>query len=332
MFTLCTLLCFAGDTIRLKAGQTQLRVSGSNEPHTPAATATPVTAGWLVSAVALNSTQISINLPVNCSFTKTSITFTECGTILTIGGSPTIGSCVLSNPPSSLIVTFSSTSTYTPGTTTVQFKSDQKLLVVGTSGTGAPFAPLSPSAASVVPGYITSAISNADNSVKVTVPYLISNDAAISPCSDALEVKPASGAARTISTCAISSSASNTDYDTVTVVLNGNEKLAPGDTLVIKASQGGVKTSTGSLNYAATSMAILPGWLSTGAATAIANNALMVTLPYPSTLSASAVCKEVVSVKNGVNDKTSGGCTLALDDTKTFLSITLTTGTLASGE
>nr|AAO25118.2 flagella membrane glycoprotein 1B [Chlamydomonas reinhardtii] len=317
-----------GDTVRIKSGNTVLLIgsAGGNAPYVQATTATPIALGYVTSSIATKATEIKVTLPVPITLIKAGVSVasldkTDCDTLLTVasGTLAATGSCALSGT----VLTITTTSTYTPGTTTVQFTavaSSASVKILGGAGTtGTIIAALS-AASSVLPGYLTSAVISGANTFTLTLPYAVTSGGNPT-CSDIIEIKAANGAMKTFNgVCSVASA--------TTVTGTTNEALLASDTVTLKGAQNALTTTTGSKIYAATAaINIQPAYL-TGAY-AIDDKKFVVVLPYASTLAA-GTCSSIVSVTDNNNGPAESGCSLALDGTGIYLTVTVSASLTAT--
>ena len=324
-----------GDTVRIKSGNTRLLMDTAGTAPYVQGTAVPITLGAVTSAVATKDTEIVVTLPMTVALVKagaavTQLGKTDCLLVVTLAGTiaDVATACVLTGGNK---LTITTTGSYTPGTTTVQFgNTDASVkLLTGAGLTGPAVVALS-SVQSVNPGYISSAATSTASQFVITLPQQIGATGTITQvnCDAALEVLQANGTTRVLSgDCTRTTSGG---VSTITVPLTTN--IAIGDTVRIKASSSGITTATGSLQYAATAaVPIQPGHVSYAAA--IATDKFVVTLPYASTLAAGAVCSDTVNVKSDTNANVETGCTLSLDSTGIYLTVDLAdTNTLVASE
>ncbi|KAG2428514.1 hypothetical protein HXX76_011631 [Chlamydomonas incerta] len=310
-----------GDTVRIKSGNTVLLIgtAAGNAPYAQAASATPIALGYVTSSVATKDKEIKVTFPVPITLVKagasvTTLDKTDCDTLLTVasGTLNATGSCTLSGS----VLTIGTTTSYAPATTTVQFTavaaSASVKILGGTGTTGTIIAALS-AANAVLPGYLTSAVISGANTFTLTLPYAVTSGGTPA-CSSIIEIKAANGTAKTFNgACSVAS--------TTTVTGTTDLPLLASDTVTLKGAQSALTTTSGSKIYAATTAINLQPAYLTGAY-AIDDKKFVVVLPYASTLGA-GTCSSIVSVTDNNAASAESGCTLALDGTGIYLTVTV---------
>ncbi|KAG2450937.1 hypothetical protein HYH02_004210 [Chlamydomonas schloesseri] len=362
--TISTNVFTAGDTIRVKSGNTLLRArSATGGPvYVQAAAATPISLGYLdttnsppalstyVSATKTLTIQITFPttvVMVNAAGSAiTSATNTDCTNMVTVSGAGTV-TASSTNPTCSLagsVMTYTVVvgTGYTEGTTKVDFVSSPSAslaqLKTG-SATGPLVVPLA-SAANVAPAYVTTAVLQKRSAalyVDVTFPFDLAalTMADLAACQAVADVRNAAGVSisgaiePTGAPCAVNTATAGSHR--LMIQLASTYTYTAGDRVVILAGQTGIKTSTASVPYAYISTAIRPAYVS-GAAQ-VTTTSIVVTLPYASALNASGTtCPNSVSVVvTGGGSEKAGSCTWSLDSTGTYLTIAALS-TLANGD